>query len=113
MPGRRAERPSPTSSVSLIAPDDPTTARAIKAIEQAIQALQAKRSRFTTRASLIIGQNRVRHGLTRAAEGYTITPTAVASNFAHAIDTTNPNPELEIWITVSGTAQPDARIEVW
>jgi hypothetical protein len=33
--------------------------------------------------------------------------------FSHAIDRENPRPDLTVWITVIGVAQPKALIEVY
>jgi hypothetical protein len=79
----------------------------------AVSDLARAARRVRLRVDLVVGQNRIAHGLGRAVEGYSITPTVAAAGFAHAIDETNPSPELEVWITVIGSAQPQARIEVW
>ena len=107
---------APRSSDALSADTgvrDIPTATALGALGRAVRELQSQRSRDVVTADLIIGANRVRHGLGRDALGYTLTPTTASAGFAHCLDDSNPNPELEIWITVIGSAQTGARIEVY
>lgn len=89
---------------------DRATATALGAMGRAVQELQQQRSRDVVIADLIIGVNRVRHGLGREASGYTLTPTVASASFAHALDRAT---DLEVWINVIGAAQPGARIEVF
>lgn len=113
MAGRRVKAPPAARSLSIPPVEDQQTMRALKQVEQAVQLVQAARSRVTVTTDLAVGTNRIRHGLGRAALGYTVTPTVADASFAHAIDVSNPRPELEVWITVAGAAQPAARIEVF
>lgn len=113
MAGRVTQRPRTRSVVSVPTVDDPQTAKSLRDIEQAVQRLQLVGDRDQLTADLVIGTNKVRHGLGRDVFGCTITPTVASAAFAFAIDVANPNPRLEIWITVVGTDQPKARIEVW
>lgn len=107
MAGRAAKRPRPVPSLSVGDAADP------RSVAGAAADLFRAATRSRKRADLVVGQNRIVHGLGRAVEGYSITPTVADSTFAHAIDETNPHPELEVWITVVGVAQPAARIEIW
>jgi hypothetical protein len=108
MAGRVPQRPRPTLGLQVDeAANSPRNVAA--AVSSALSASQ----RDHTRVDLVVGQNRIRHGLGRAVEGYSITPTAANATFAHAIDETNPHPEREVWITVVGIGQPKARIEIW
>lgn len=93
--------------------DDPTTARALDSVTAAVTDLQSIRDRDHLTADLIVGTNKIQHGLGRAPIGYTITPTVADATFAHAINKSNPRPELELWITVVGVGQPGAAVEVW
>lgn len=113
MAGRAAQRPRAVQSLSVATVDDPATQRALEQTTEAVQRLQATRSRDVRTLDLAVGRNVVRHSLGRTATGYTLTPTVADATFAHALDANNPNPELEIWIDVIGVAQPDARVEVW
>ena len=113
MAGRAAQRPAPRRTMGAVQVDDPQVARALDEVTGAVQKLEATRSRVVVAQDLAIGLNKVRHGLGRAAAGYTLVATVADAAFAHAIDDTNPRPELEVWINVSGAAQPRARVEVW
>lgn len=84
-----------------------------RSVAQAVAELNRTALRDRKRADLVVGQNRIVHGLGRAVEGYSITPTVADATFAHCLDETNPHPELEVWITVVGVDQPKARIEIW
>lgn len=113
MAGRRPQRIATTSAVGVVQVDDPQVARAISDVGDAVQKLQQARSRVVITTDLAVGLNRVRHGLGRGAVGYTLVATVANATFAHAIDITNPRPDLEIWINTIGVAQPDARLEIW
>lgn len=113
MAGRKAIPPRAAKALSVPPVEDQQTMRAFRQVEQAVQQVQAERSRVAVVADLEIGQNRVRHGLGRKALGYTLTPTVADAGFAHALDVANPRPDLEVWINVIGAAQPSARIEVF
>ena len=113
MAGRAPQRPRSVSSLTVASVDDEATQRALDQITAAVAKLQAKRDRDARTVDLAIGTNRVPHGLARPVLGYTITPTVASAAFAHAIDMTNPRPQLEVWITVVGADQPGARIEVY
>lgn len=82
-------------------------------IADAVSELSRAARRDRVRVDLTVGQNRIPHALGRSVEGYGLTPTVADATFAHAIDQTNPHPERELWVTVVGIAQPDARIEMW
>lgn len=115
MAGRVISRPGTVASLSIR--DDGQMTSATDAaglqVQQAVQEIQRSPKRQVVRMSLTVGRNVVQHGLARAARGYTLTPTVADASFAHAIDTSNPNPDREIWISVVGVAQPGAAIEVW
>lgn len=113
MAGRRAERPASVAAVEAITVEDPTVDRALSAVRDAVGKLQTVRSRFVTTVDLIVGRNRVQHSLGRPCIGYCLTPTVADATFAHAIDLTNPHPDLEVWITVVGVAQLGARVEAF
>lgn len=113
MAGRRAERPRTVAGLSILPVDDPLTARALKQVEQAVQKIQAGRDRAVVSVDLALGTNKIRHGLGRPVLGFTLTPTVANASLTAIIDRTNPHPELEVWITVAGAAQPDATVEVF
>jgi hypothetical protein len=113
MAGRFVRPPRPVAVVQVPTVDDPATDRALDVIGDAVADLRARRERFAAKVSLVVGTNKVRHGLGRACLGYTITPTVLDAALAHRIDRTNPRPDLEVWIELSGSAQPDAVVEVY
>lgn len=113
MAGRAVQRPATRTALGAVQVDDPQVARALDVVTGAVQKLESARSRVVVVQDLVIGTNKVRHGLGRAALGYSLVATVADAAFAHAIDDTNPRPELEVWISVSGAAQPRARVEVW
>ena len=113
MAGRRPQRIGSVPVLGVTQVDDPQTARAFEETSAAIQRLQRARSREAMIVDLEIGTNKLQHSLGRAALGYTLTPTTADATFAHAIDVSNPRPDLEVWVTVIGVAQAGARVEVW
>lgn len=112
MAARKPVQPRARHRVHVPRVDDAATARAFDAVSTSVQRLQNRPERFTTEVDLVVGTNRVRHTLGRKCFGYSLTPTVADATFAHALDTSNPRPDLEVWITVVGAAQPGARIEV-
>lgn len=113
MAGRAARRPVSVAVLGLSQVDDRQTARALDNVGDAVQKLQQARARTVVDQDLVIGTNKVRHGLGRAATGYTLVATVADATFAHAIDDSNKRPDREIWIVVVGAAQPGARMEIW
>ncbi len=113
MAGRKTVATRPVAQVQVPAVDDVATQRALDVLVGAVQSQQTGRQRVTITFDLVVGTNKVRHGLGRSCTGYNVTPTTADATFAHAIDKTNPSPQLEVWITVVGIAQPSATIEVF
>lgn len=66
--------------------------------------------RVVLTVSLMVGTNRVNHGLGRRARGATVTPTVADATFAWAFATDNATQAI---ITVVGVPQPNATIEVF
>lgn len=113
MAGRRPVRPRAVTGIAAISVDDPQVDRAINVVRDAVATLQSDRQRFVTDADLVIGTNKIRHGLGRAVVGYSITPSIATIAFAHALDRENPRPDREVWIDVVGSDMPGAVVEVW
>ena len=116
MAGRspRDHRASPVARVQPPAVADSATQRAIDVLAGALQDQQSKRQYDVVQnVDLVVGTNKVTHGLGRACVGYNLTATVADATFAHAIDTDNTHPEREVWITVVGVDQPAATIEVY
>ncbi len=103
----------PTAHVQVPAVEDASTQRALDAVADAVQTLQGKRERDHLTVDLVVGTNKVPHGLGRACIGYTVTPTYATIAFGHALDTSNPNPDREVWIVVLGSDQTAAIVEVF
>ena len=113
MAGRRARRPGGVDRTPAIRVDDTQTDRALQQIRQTLERLESARKRDVVEVDLVVGTNKVRHGLGRPVAGYTITPTVADATFAHRIDRENPRPDLEVWIVVINAAQPNAIVEVY
>lgn len=113
MAGRVAKPPANTASLSIRDDKGGVTDAGDQQVQQAVQDLQRAPRRQALTMDLVVGRNIVRHGLGRTARGYTLVPTVADATFAHAVDASNPRPELEVWINVIGVAQPRAAIEVW
>lgn len=108
MAGRRPQPPPVVPVLSVNCAEDP------RQVQQAMQQVTSQAiPRDRLRADLVVGSNHLRHGLRRSVEGFSVTATIADASSAYAIDESNPHPELEVWITVIGVAQPRARIEVW
>lgn len=113
MAGRKSQPPRASIALSTPPVDDKQVSRALAQIDQAVQELQAAPARDVLIVDLVVGSNHIRHSLGRAVQGYSLTPTVADAAFAHALDTANPRPDREVWISVIGAAQPGARIEVF
>jgi hypothetical protein len=113
MAGRRAVPPRAVERTTAVAVEDMQTDRALTLIRQSLERLDRARKRDVVEFDLVIGTNKIPHGLGRAVAGYTITPTVADASFAHRIDRENPTPEKTCWIVVVGAAQPKATIEIW
>lgn len=113
MAARRPKRIRSSTTLTIVSTGDANMDRALSRVATSVQDLQSAANRVVVTQDLEIGRNVVRHGLGRRARGYTLVPTVADAAFAHAIDDANSNPDREVWITVVGTAQAGARVEVW
>lgn len=113
MAGRRVIAPRSTAAFQLPSVDDETTQRALDKLAVAVSDARSRSRAVLENTDLVIGTNRVRHGLGRRVVGVHVTPSVASAAFAYALDTTNPRPDLEAWITVVGTDQPRCVVEVW
>lgn len=113
MAGRRVIAPRSTSSLQMPSVDDDNTQRALDRLASAIGDVRARSRVVLEDVDLVVGTNKIPHGLGRRCVGYGITARSADATFAHAIDKTNPRPDLEVWITVVGAAQTDAIVEVF
>lgn len=113
MAARRPIAPRPTAGLQIPNVQDATTQRALDVISTSVSRLEGRQSRVVVSFDLAVGTNKIPHGLGRKVQGYTLTPTVANAGFAHAIDTSNPRPDLEVWVIVIGVAQPGAILEVY
>lgn len=113
MSGKRAIAPRSVSRMQLPSVQDATTNRAFDVISEAVSALQSRQASVLVFSDLVVGVNKIVHGLGRKCVGYNLTPTTANATFAHALDKTNPRPDKEVWITVVGVGQTAATIEVF
>ncbi len=113
MAGRKAV---PGRGITLAQPPsvkDTETQRAIDTLTTAVQNIQTQRNRDLVVADLVVGTNKIVHGLGRPCEGYSLTPKVANLAFGHALNTSNTVPELEVWIDVVGSSSDGARIEIY
>ena len=113
MAGRRIIPIRPAAQAVVPNVDDPQVSRALDVVADAVQDLQGRAQRVVVAADLVIGTNKIRHGLGRACKGYSIVPSVATIAFAHALNTANPRPDLEVWISVIGSDMPKAQVEVF
>jgi len=114
MAARRAPALRSTAGIESLRAPDPAAQPQLTKVVEAIRALQQTAlARNAVTVSLVVGTNKVQHGLGRAYVGYTVTPTFATVAFGHAVAPGNPRPDLEVWIDVVGSAQPNAVVEVF
>lgn len=95
--------------VPQIAGDD--LARAVSDLATAQQRTEGQREpRARLTVDLQVGENRLVHGLGRAPHGCSVTPTVADATFGWALTERS---STQLTITVVGTGQPSASIEVW
>ena len=85
--------------------DPSTVSRALSELGDAMEqtAQQAQPTRFQGKASLVVGDNRISHGLARVPTGATVTPTVADATFAWALTAAD---NRTATITVVGVAMP-------
>lgn len=109
MPANRPQRPA---SRPQIVPIQASTASSQQIAFDQLERLAAKLPvpRATITVDLIVGTNRIVHGLGRKSRGATVSPSVADATFAwsHA-----PDGDLVAVITVVGVAQPGASVEIY
>lgn len=114
MAARRPVRINPGRAVLVPEVADAPTQRALDAVSSAVSDLQGARARDRVVVDLVVGVNRIRHGLGRPHDGYALVARGANAAFAHGLATeTNPRPDREIWIEVVGSSMSGAIVEVW
>lgn len=113
MPARKATPIRPVDRVQAGVVADPKTRQALDVITSAVQSLQERRERDYKTVSLVVGVNRIPHGLGRPYLGFNLTRHTLNIAFDACIAAeTNPRPDREIWIDVTGSAESVA-LEVY
>lgn len=114
MSATKLTRPAPRPQLhtgTLIDADPNKVSRLLSDLGSSHEQLAATVApRVTLTVSLVVGTNRVSHGLGRRARGATVTPTVADATFAWAFATDNITQAI---ITVVGVPQPNATIEVF
>lgn len=114
MPARKATPIRPVGRVQAATVKDTTTQQALDAVASAVQALQARRERDYQTVNLVVGINRIPHGLGRPYLGFNLTRKTLNIAFDACVAAeTNPRPDREIWIDVTGSAETDVALEVY
>lgn len=116
MPTEKPRAPVASRRFTRPSVEDPTTERAFLALETDLEPLYdsplAGARVFT--ADLVVGVNRLNHGLGRIPRNVHVTPTTADATWSWAWTTSGNNqPERQIWITTTGVAQAGAVIEVY
>lgn len=83
---------------------------AMKMIVDAIYDLQSRSEKYGFSADLVVGTNRLSHGLGHGVHGATLTPTVADATFAWELTSSD---DKQVVITVVGVDQPKAWVEVW
>lgn len=114
MPANRLSRPAPRQQLvtgSLIDGSPSAVSRLISDVSAAHQELAKKIAvRTVVVADLVVGANRISHGLGRPSRGATVSPTVADASFAFAHA---PDGDLVAVITVVGVGQPGATVELY
>lgn len=110
MPQRRIIRPVARQQVTPHQiPDADSAGRANDAITAQLAAIPVVERRIIA-VSLVVGANRINHGLSGTARGCNVTPTVADATFAWSFAADGDKAAV---ITVVGVAQPKAVIEVF
>lgn len=116
MPTAKPRRPAAVRRFNRPEVPDPTTERALRNIETALDPVMDSplASLQLITADLVVGVNKIAHGLGRAPRNVRVTPTTADASWAWAWTTAgNALPQRQVWITTVGVAQAGATIEVY
>lgn len=109
-PTRPRQRPQ-LSTGTLMTADPQSVGRALGDLATAQRAQDARvADRVRVTADLVVGDNRVAHGLGRPAIGATVTPTTADASFAWAL---TGGDSRQAVIAVVGVPQPRATVELF
>lgn len=114
---RRAQRPRALAKVAPPEGSDPDVLeRAVQDLERDLGDVQDARV-LTSQvivANLVVGVNKINHGLGRAPVFATVVPTVADSTWSWAwLRTTATNPKSQVWIECLGIDQTGATILVY
>lgn len=110
MPARRPQAIKARSGLIAGSVADAATSRALDDVAAAIGKLEERYTRSKRTVDLVVGTNRVAHGLGRIPAGANLTPTVADASFAWAMS--EPTART-VTITVVGVAQPGAGLEFY
>lgn len=116
MGGQPPKRPIARRALLPVQVDDAKTQHALRELGDEVARLGQLNAldRQVVTVDLVVGTNKVNHGLGRRVRGYTLTPTVADATFAHALVIAgNSQPDRQVWISVIGVNQPGAVLEVW
>lgn len=105
---RTARRRSPRDPFRVAPPsvDDPKVSRALTVITEAVNGMGEQTIRYVD-VSLVVGTNRIEHGLMRTPVAVSVMPFTASAAFAWSFDPAqsgNPHPERVADVVVAGTA---------
>lgn len=109
MPASVIRRPKARAALVGGSVEDGATQRALDDVATAVNKLEQAGDRVSVAVDLIIGDNRINHGLGRKPNGATLTPTVADASFAWAMTSAD---ERQVVIEVIGAAQPGAEVEL-
>jgi hypothetical protein len=114
MPAVKPQRPQQRQQLqtgTLIDADPAKVSRHLSDLVTAVDATARRTAdRTVVTADLVVGDNRIAHGLGRPARGATVTPTVADASFAWAL--TGGDTKQAV-ITVIGVAQSKATVELF
>ena len=114
MSAQRAQRPKQRQQLqtgTLVNTDSAAVSRALGDLATAQQATDRRVvDRVRVTVDLVVGDNRVSHGLGRVARGATVTPTTADASFAWAL---TGGDSRQAVITVVGVGQAKASVELY
>ena len=112
MPPQVTKRPASAAKLMIgtVLNGDPVVSRLISTTASAIDDLQAKQATSViVKVDLVVGANRINHGLGRRARLAQVTPTVADATYAWAFSTDN---DSQVIVTVIGVPQPSAVVEI-
>jgi hypothetical protein len=114
MPAVKPSRPQARQQLqtgTLVNADPASVSRHLSDLATAVQASERRAvDRVRVTVDLVVGDNRIAHGLGRPALGATVTPTTADATFAWAL---TGGDSRQAVITVVGVPQPRASVEIY